>query len=85
MGPLLYALCAATSLACTLLLLKAYARTRGRLLLWGGLCFALMTLNNFLVIADILIWPEGDLFVFRLTAALCGKLLLLYGLIHDTN
>ena len=39
MATLVYALCALTSLACAVLLLRGYASSRVRLLLWSGLCF----------------------------------------------
>ena len=47
-------LCALTSLACAVLLLRGYFRTRARLLLWTGLCFAGLFINNMLLIVDSL-------------------------------
>ena len=46
---LVYLLCALTSLACAVLLLRGYFRTRVRLLLWSGLCFVGLALNNALL------------------------------------
>jgi hypothetical protein len=37
MAAAVYVLCALTSLACAVLLLRSYARRRVRLLLWNGL------------------------------------------------
>jgi hypothetical protein len=60
-------------------------RSRYKLLLWGGLCFVGLTLNNVLVIADKLIFPTIDFSTWRLVAALLGMMILLYGLIWDTE
>ena len=49
---------ALTALACTALLLRGYAASRVRLLLWSGLCFGFLTLNNVLVAVD-LVHPDG--------------------------
>jgi hypothetical protein len=50
-----YVLCAATSVACAVLLLRAYARTGAHLLLWSGLCFVCLGANNVLLFLD-LVW-----------------------------
>ena len=84
-GPLVYTLCALTALACALLLLRAHARTQSPLLFWSACCFALLTLNNSLVVVDLVILPNVNLFLLRNTAALVGILLLLYGLIWEAE
>jgi hypothetical protein len=81
----IYSLCALTSLACAVLLLRSYARTRVHLLLWSGLCFVGLTLNNILLVLDRVVLPEVDLAVPRLAAALAGLLLLLFGLIWEKD
>ncbi|GEM_PF-4466205 len=40
MAALFYPLCTLTAALCAWLLLRSYYRSRYRLLLWGGLCFA---------------------------------------------
>lgn len=82
---LLYASAIVTSLACTVLLFRAFARTRVRLLLWSGLCFVGLTLNNLLVFLDLLIFPEIDLRIARLVVSLAAMLFLLYGFIWDAE
>ena len=82
MALIVYALCAATSLACAILLLRAYRRSRVRLLLWSGLCFSLFTLNGILLIIDART-PERDLSVVRSLPLLVGVAVLLYGLVWD--
>lgn len=84
MAPLIYALCALTSMLCTWLLLRGYRRNGYRLLLWSGVCFAGMTVNNLLLILDRVIFPDSiDLLTMRLAAALVALLPLLYGLIWE--
>jgi len=46
MRAIVYLLCAITSAAASVLLLRGYARTRARLLFWSGLCFAFFFINN---------------------------------------
>jgi len=72
-------------MACTGLLLRAYGQSGVRLLLWSGLCFAGLTVNNALLAVDYLIFPDIDLFVLRNLAALVAVTLLLYGLIWETE
>lgn len=83
MAVIIYALCAVTSLLCAILLLRGYAKSRYRLLLWAGLCFVFVTLNNLLVVADKFIFPDYNLLTLRLSVALVALIFLLYGLIFD--
>lgn len=85
MAALAYMACAATAFACAVLLLRAYARTGTRLLLWSGLCFAFLTVNNMLLTIDLLLLPTVDLFIGRNLTALAGVSLLLYGLIWESR
>jgi hypothetical protein len=84
MATIVYLLCALTSIACAVLLLRGYAASKVRLLLWGGLCFAGLALNNVLLFVDLGLFPEVDLSVWRSLPALAGLLLLVYGLIWDS-
>jgi fluoride ion exporter CrcB/FEX len=70
---------------CALLLLRAYARVRQRLLLWSGLCFAGLTLSNVLVVVDLAVVPEFSMYAWRLAVAAVSLLLLLYGLIFESD
>ena len=85
MGPAIYLLSAATALACALLLLRAYRHSGARLLLWAGLCFVGLTVNNALVFVDLVLIPSVDLFTWRNVAALAAVGTLLYGLIWDVR
>lgn len=81
LGAIIYALCATSALLCTFLLFRAYSRSHYQLLLWGGLCFVGLSINNFLLVLDELDAAAGDLTIPRDVAALSAMLLLLYGLI----
>ena len=81
----LYSLAALTSLACMLLLFRAHARTGLRLLFWSALCFVGLSVNNLLLFLDLIVFPDFDLRLWRLAAALAGLLALLYGFIWEAE
>lgn len=85
MAEAVYLLCAATGVACAVLLLRAHARTGTRLLLWSGLCFAGLALNNIVLVVDLIIVPEIDLSTWRLVPAAAGIVLLLFGLVWESE
>ena len=70
---------------CAVLLLIAYSRVKQRLLLWSGLCFAGLTLSNTLVVIDLAVVPEFSIYLWRLGVAAFSLLLLLYGLIYESE
>lgn len=85
-GTVLYLLALLTSLACMLLLFRAYAATGTRLLLWSALCFVGLSVNNVLLFFDLVVFPtQMDLRPARLLSALAGLLFLLYGFIWEAE
>lgn len=84
MATLVYVLCAATSLACAVLLLRAWREQRARLLLWSGLCFVGFTLGNAALLVDRVVMPASDLWMLRSLPVLAGLGILVYGMIRDT-
>jgi hypothetical protein len=84
-GTIVYALCALTSIACAILLLRGWARTRVRLLLWSGICFTGLALNNVLLFIDIRVLPETDLSLVRTLPAVIGVMALVYGLVWESR
>jgi hypothetical protein len=80
-----YVLCAATALVCAGLLFQGYWRRRVRLLLWGGLCFVGLTLENVVLFIDVILVPHLDLSTFRVSTAVLGMGVLLYGLVWDVD
>lgn len=85
MEGLVYILCAATAFACGFLLLRGYLRNRTRLLLWCGLFFLSLTLENAILFIDVVLVPHIDLIILRSSIALVGVTLLIVGLIWDTR
>jgi hypothetical protein len=85
MAKLVYILCTLTSLACAVLLWRAFVRTRARLLLWSGLCFLCLSLNNALLYVDVAVVPSVDLAVFRSLPVIVGLAVLIYGLIWEVE
>lgn len=85
MAETVYLLCAATSAACAVLLLRAHHRTGTRLLLWSGLCFVGLALNNAMLVVDLILVPEVDLSTWRLLPAVAGVAVLLYGLVWESE
>jgi hypothetical protein len=78
-----YLLCTITAVACAWLLLRAYLKTRARLLLWSATCFGALALNNVLLVLDRLVLTAQDLSAWRLGIALVAVLLLVTGLILE--
>jgi hypothetical protein len=84
MGPIVYVLGTLTTLLCAVMLLRGYAQSRMKLLLWSGLCFTGMTVSNMLLFIDLVLLPAGtDLYLLRLSTAAVAMLLLLYGLVWE--
>ena len=80
-----YVLCLVTSSVCAGLLLRAYLRSRTRLLLWTALAFVCLALNNLALVADMVIFPDVDLWLLRPLAALAAIAVLLYGFVWETE
>jgi hypothetical protein len=82
-GEVVYLLCTVTSAVCAALLFRGYARTGTRLLLWSGLCFTGLSLNNAALFLDLVVLPNVDLSIWRLVPAVLGVSVLCYGLIEE--
>ena len=82
---LIYVLCLGACVLCAYLLLRGYRRSGTRLLLWTGLCFALLSINNLAVLLDLAVFVEEDLQVWRHAASLAAVTVLLVGLIWESE
>ena len=82
---LVYSLCFATSALCAFLLGRSFRRSRSRMLFWSALCFALLALVNFIVILDLLVYPDLDFRPLRLWLSLLAVAVLLFGFIWDED
>ena len=83
--PAVYVLCALTSFAAMLLLLRSYMQNRTRLLLWSALCFIGLAVNNLLLLIDILVLPDVDLLPLRQLSSMAAVGVLLYGFIWEAD
>jgi hypothetical protein len=70
---------------CAWLLLRGYLKGRARLLLWSGLCFLGLTAANALLFVDLAIVPHANLYEWRLGVAAVSILLLIYGLVFESE
>jgi hypothetical protein len=80
---LIYGLCLAGSAGCAALLGRAYLRTRTRLLLWTAVSFCFFALNNLVLVVDMLVAPEADLWVWRQATLATGLGVLLFGFVWE--
>ena len=80
---IVYVLCFVTSSACAWLLGRSYLRTRARLLLWSSASFVLLAGSNFLLMVDLLVFPDVSLRVGRLLFSLAAAAVLIFGFVWD--
>lgn len=85
MGPIIYLLCAITSLGAAVLLWRGYRRSRQHLLYWSALCFAILAVANGLLILDLVLLPDVYLLPWRSGVSQIALLVLLYGLIFESD
>ena len=86
MAEAVYILCALTSVACSILLLRGYLSSRSRLLFWSSLCFGGLAANNILLFVDLVLTdPSLDLSLVRSTIALLALTLLVFGLVWESR
>lgn len=83
MAYVVYVLCALTSVACAVLLLRGYREQRVKLLLWSGLCFAGFAIGNLLLLVDVIVGDAYDMSLIRSLPVLGGLAILLYGLVVE--
>ena len=83
MAAVIYSLCALMSLGIAIVLWRAFANTKSRLLYWSALCFSGLSLNNLLLVLDKLVFPEADLSGFRQALALISLVVLVFGLVYE--
>jgi hypothetical protein len=86
MGPIVYILGTLTTLLCAVLLLRGYSVGRKKLLLWSGLCFVGLTLSNAVLFVDLVVLSGSvSLYLLRLATAAAAMLLLIYGLVWESE
>lgn len=80
-----YALATLVSGLCAILLLRGYKAGGHRLLLWCGISLAGLTLTNLLVFFDLIVFARLDFYPYRLVSATVSTLILLYGLVQESE
>lgn len=86
MGEVVYSLCAVTSLACAVLLIRSWLRTRAKLLAWSSACFIGFTINNILLVFDFVLYKsEVDLSMARAVTAFLSIFALVVGLVWSSE
>ncbi len=85
LASLVYLLGAIVTALCAGLLLRGFVRSRSRLLLWSGFCFVGLTVSNALLFIDMHLLPDHDLYMWRLGTAAGAMLLLVYGLVFESE
>ncbi len=76
-------LCLIVSAACAFLLLRGYSASRVRLLLWSGIGFVGIALNNLILVIDDRVM--ADLSAVRSTPTLIGLVFFIWGLVTERN
>lgn len=85
MAPIVYLLCALSSLSCALLLIRSYWQTRSRFLLQSSICFVGFAIANALLLVDLVVLPDVDLLVHRQLVSFVSVTVLAWGFIWDTR
>ena len=85
MAALIYSLCALTSLVAAALLWRQYRKARFRILFWSALCFFGLTVNNVILVLDRFVFTQVDLTVPRLLTATVAMVLLVFGLVWESE
>lgn len=80
----IYVLCAVTSLAAALLLLRHYRMRRTPLLLWSCIGFFGLALNNAMLVADLVLLTGSDLSLPRTFIGTVAVMTLVYGLVWES-
>lgn len=82
---IVYMLCAFTSIVCATLLFLKYRKNKTKLLFWCAVCFIGLSLNNILLVVDMVLMPTSiDLFTIRAVPAAIGLAALVTGFAWDT-
>jgi len=80
-----YGMCLVASLACAGLLARAWLRSRTKLLLWTSVSFGFLALNNLALVADLVVFPSVDLWIWRQAAAAAAIAVLIYGFVWEVE
>lgn len=87
MAEIVYALCFFLSVLCAFLLFRKYRESKLSLLMWTGLSFLFIAVNNLILFVDLVIYPELDFSggLLRVLSGAIGGCILLFGLIWEVK
>ena len=80
-----YLLCLITCIVCSALLLRAWLRTKAKLLFWTAASFVFLSINNLILVADKVLFPDAYLTPARQITAGLALVILLYGFIWEVD
>lgn len=84
MATAVYVLCGLTAVTCAVLLLRSWARTRARLLLWASLGFIGLAINNIVLFVDKVIVTGSSLATWRTVPQVAGLAIFALGLVWES-
>jgi hypothetical protein len=82
---IVYSLCILTCWCCALLLWRGFRSSRSPLLLWSAICFLFLGIANLLLFADLIVYPDTNLLVFRNVVTLLGLVIFIAGLVFKAS
>lgn len=85
MAALVYILSTLTCGVCAYIQFRQFFKMRVKLLMWIAICFAGLTLNNALLIVDILLVPLTDFSISRLIVADFSVAILAVGFVWESR
>jgi hypothetical protein len=80
-----YLLCLITSITCSALLFRSWGRSKAKLLFWTATSFVFLSVNNLLLVADKVVFPDAYLTPARQITAGLALVILLYGFIWEVE
>lgn len=85
MAPLVYMLCAISSLCCASLLVRRFLYTRSRFLLQSSICFIGLAIANALLFVDLVLLPGMDLLVYRQLVTFVSLTVMAWAFVWETR
>ncbi len=82
---LVYLLCLVTCVLCAGLLVRAWLKTRIRLMMWTATGFVFLAFNNLFLFCDVVLFPNIDFSIPRFTASLLAVATMIVGFIWEAE
>ena len=85
MASLIYLLCAATALACAVVLWNNFRSSRTGMVFWSSVCFLGLATESLLLYVDRIAFPRVDLSAYRHVVGLVALASLLFAFIWGSS